>query len=74
MGVRRGVQCTNRVSRGVELTSFICRIDFFDLAGKNVDMHPYLVASITISNVDKLKIMDTVSSVPTNPATGHQSI
>ena len=54
MGVRRGVQCTNRVSRGVELTSFICRIDFFDLAGTPVYMYPYLVAKIKISNVDKL--------------------
>ena len=58
----------------VELTFLICRIDLFDPAGTHVDMHPYLVANITISNVDKLKIMDTVSSVPTNPATGHQSI
>ena len=35
-------------------------------------MYPYLVAKITISNVDKLKIMDTVSSVPKNPDAGNQ--
>ena len=34
-------------------------------------MYPYLVGNITISNVEKLKIMATVSSVPTNPAAGH---
>ena len=55
----------------VELTFLICRIDLFDLAGTHVDMYPYLVANISISNVDKLKIMATVSSVLNNPAVGY---
>ena len=37
-------------------------------------MYPYLVANSTISNVDKLKIIATVSSFPTNPAASHQHI
>ena len=55
----------------VELIFYICRIDMFNIAGTHADMYPYLVADITISNIDKLKIMSTVSSVPTNPDVGH---
>ena len=51
----------------VELKCLICRIDVFDIAGTHVDMYSYSVANITISNVDKLKFMTTVSSVPTKP-------
>ena len=39
----------------------ICITDLFDLAGTHVDIHPYLAENITISNVDKLKIMATFS-------------
>ena len=35
-------------------------------------MYPYLVANITIINVDKFKIIAIFSSVPKNPAAGHQ--
>ena len=48
------------------------RIDRFDISGTHSDMKPYSVANITISNVDKLKIVDTFSSVPKNPGIGHQ--
>ena len=48
------------------------RIDLFDLAGTHLDMHPYLVVSITISNIDKWKVMTTVSSVPKDPDVGRQ--
>ena len=34
-------------------------------------MYPYFVANIKISNVDKSKIMVTVSSAPKNPDVGH---
>ena len=54
----------------VELKFLICRIDILDIAATHVDMYSYSVANITISNVDKLKFMTTVSYVPTNPALG----
>ena len=37
-------------------------------------MYPYLVENITIINVEKLKFMATVSSVPTKPVAGHHHI
>ena len=37
-------------------------------------MYPYFVANITISNVEKLKIMATVSSVPNKPYVGYTYI
>ena len=55
----------------VELTSLICRIDLFGLTVTHVDMYPYLAENITISNVDKLKIIITVSYIPKTPAVGH---
>ena len=36
-------------------------------------MYPYLVENITISNLDKLKITKTVSSVTKNHAVGHNN-
>ena len=54
---------------------FLIRIiNVFDLAGTHVDMQHYSVANITISNIYKLKIMATVSSVPTKNAVGHHNI
>ena len=58
----------------IELIFSICIIDLFNLSGKHVGMYPYLVVNITISNIDKLKIMATVSSVPKNPAIGNHCI
>ena len=46
---------------GFELNFLICITDLFDLSGTHVDIHPYLAENITISNVDKLKIMATFS-------------
>ena len=46
---------------GVELTFSIFIIDLFGLAGTHVDMYPYSVANIAASNVDKIKVMATVS-------------
>ena len=37
-------------------------------------MYPYFVANITITNVEKLKIMATVSSVPKKPSVGYTYI
>ena len=48
-----------------------CRIDLFDLAGTHVDMYPYSVANVAISNLVKLKIMTIVSSIPKNPTIFH---
>ena len=59
-------------STPVELEFLICRIDLLNISGTHVDSHPYSVGKITISNIDKLKIMSTVSSVPTNPDVRHQ--
>ena len=47
-------------------------MDTFDISGTYVDIYPCLVETITISNVDKLKIMATVSSVHKNHAIGRQ--
>ena len=58
----------------VELNLLICRIENFDLVGTHVGMYPYFVANITISNVEKLKIMATVSSVPKKPYVGYTYI
>ena len=55
----------------VELNLLIYKIDLFDIAGTNVDIYPNSVENITISNVDILKIMTTVSYVPTNPTVGY---
>ena len=55
----------------IELNFWIYRIGLFNLSGTHVYIYPYSVANITISNVDTLKIMATVSSVPTNPDVGH---
>ena len=49
----------------VELNLLIYKIDLFDIAGTNVDIYPNSVENITISNVDILKIMTTVSYVYT---------
>ena len=57
---------------GFKLNFLICITELFDLAGTHVDIHPYLAENITISNVDKLKIKATVSSVPNKPDLGHQ--
>ena len=58
---------------GILLTFLICILQIFDLSGTHVDVYPYSVAKITISNVDKLKIMTTVSSSTTNPDVGRQN-
>ena len=54
----------------IELIFSICIIDLFNLSGKHVGMYPYLVVNITISNIDKLKIMTTVSYGPTKSTIG----
>ena len=57
----------------VELKFPVFRIILFGLAGTHVDMYPYPVANIAFSNVDKLEIIVTVSSVPKNPDVGNQN-
>ena len=69
----RGVSQGHSVYAGsVEFIFSICRIGIFNLAWTRVDMYPYLVANITIINVDKLKMMATVSPVLKKPDVGHQ--
>ena len=47
-------------------------IDLFNLSGTHAAIYPYYVENITISDVEKFKIMATFSYVLTNPAAGHQ--
>ena len=57
--------------KSVELNFSIRRIKLFYLSGIHVDMYPYPVANIKISNVDKIKVVAAVSLVPKYPAADH---
>ena len=58
----------------VESTFSICKIGISGLTVTHVDTCPYLVENITISNVETLKVMAKVLSVPKNPDVGHHHI
>ena len=74
-------ESTNEASRGWHLLCCSCRSRTGECQ-QDIDLamarsmqeqrnDPYPVENITISNLDKLKIMYTVSSVPTKPDAGH---
>ena len=56
------------------MTFLIRKIDIFRLACTHVDIYPYPVANLRISNIYKLNIIATVSSFPNNHAVGHRHI